>query len=160
MNRVRMNRPARVTAAAPEASKPATVCGISLRLSGQWRCSTRLSRLLQAAAQSAISNLARVSENEPDTAGCRRAPAALVRLCRIGRGDLQPPRLQEHGASYQQIWTWNPANSVLKALTHPASQISDSNVHSPVMRCWGVHNSQITHKNARPGFIRLALCII
>jgi hypothetical protein len=25
---------------------------------------------------------------------------------------------KEHGASYQQIWTWNPANGVLKALTH------------------------------------------
>jgi hypothetical protein len=25
---------------------------------------------------------------------------------------------KEHGASYQQIWTWNPADSVLKALTH------------------------------------------
>jgi len=25
---------------------------------------------------------------------------------------------KEHGASYQQIWTWNPANGVLKELTH------------------------------------------
>jgi hypothetical protein len=25
---------------------------------------------------------------------------------------------KEHGASYQQIWTWNPADGVLKALTH------------------------------------------
>src|SRR5580658_8715034 len=25
---------------------------------------------------------------------------------------------QPHGASYQQIWTWNPADGVLKALTH------------------------------------------
>jgi hypothetical protein len=25
---------------------------------------------------------------------------------------------KEHGASYQQIWTWNPANSVLKQVTH------------------------------------------
>jgi hypothetical protein len=25
---------------------------------------------------------------------------------------------QEHGASYQQIWTWNPADGVLKQLTH------------------------------------------
>jgi hypothetical protein len=25
---------------------------------------------------------------------------------------------KEHGASYQQIWTWNPANGNLKALTH------------------------------------------
>src|ERR1039458_4235633 len=24
---------------------------------------------------------------------------------------------KEHGASYQQIWTWNPADGVLKALT-------------------------------------------
>src|ERR1017187_3422505 len=25
---------------------------------------------------------------------------------------------KEHGASYQQIWTWNPADGVLKELTH------------------------------------------
>ena len=25
---------------------------------------------------------------------------------------------KEHGTSYQQIWTWNPADGVLKALTH------------------------------------------
>jgi hypothetical protein len=25
---------------------------------------------------------------------------------------------QEHGASYQQIWTWNPSNGALKQLTH------------------------------------------
>src|SRR5262249_35482499 len=25
---------------------------------------------------------------------------------------------KEHGASYQQIWTWNPANGALKALTN------------------------------------------
>lgn len=25
---------------------------------------------------------------------------------------------KEHGASYQQIWTWNPTDGVLKALTH------------------------------------------
>ncbi len=25
---------------------------------------------------------------------------------------------QEHGTSYQQIWTWNPADGALKALTH------------------------------------------
>jgi hypothetical protein len=25
---------------------------------------------------------------------------------------------QEHGVSYQQIWTWNPADGLLKALTH------------------------------------------
>ena len=25
---------------------------------------------------------------------------------------------KEHGASHQQIWTWNPANGILKALTH------------------------------------------
>ena len=28
---------------------------------------------------------------------------------------------KEHGASYQQIWTWNPADGVLKALTHSSS---------------------------------------
>jgi hypothetical protein len=25
---------------------------------------------------------------------------------------------KEHGASYQQIWIWNPADGGLKALTH------------------------------------------
>ena len=45
---------------------------------------------------------------------------------------------KEHGASYQQIWTWNPADGALKALTysprdhyHPTCDGRISSSHRP-----------------------------
>jgi hypothetical protein len=44
--------------------------------------------------------------------------ALLFVSCAFGEVIFSRRAYKEHGASYQQIWTWNPADGVLKALTH------------------------------------------